>query len=186
MPSLASSLAVSAALLFIPLAIWAQLANANVWQERLAVPRFTDEPNRHTPLHFTGTFLPPVIIKDRTITAADNPVIITKTVQVPSGVTLTIEPGTKIFAHEYALLDVSGQLQINGSPEKPVQFSSNEQHPVNQVWGGLVFETGSHGTIVQTIFHSASPAVSCLAGSVVKIDRTNITGSIRPLFNCVY
>lgn len=150
------------------------------------MPRFEAEPNRHTPLFTTGTFLPPVIAADRTLTPANNPVIIAKTVRVPPNVTLTIQPGTRLVAHEYARLEVQGQLRVVGTAQAPVKFSSNERHPENQMWAGIVFEAGGRGLIRQARLKAASPAVSCLVGSAVTLDSVAIVGSIMDTFNCVY
>lgn len=168
-----SSWLLSLALLLIPLGIWFALEEPQVWQERLVIPRFDNESNRHTPLHVQGTFLPPVIAKNQILTAADNPVILAKTVRVPTGVTLTIEAGAHVYAHEYALLDIQGELKIKGTAEQPVRFSSNEQHPDNQIWGGIIFEPGSRGIIIQARFKAAYPTIACLPGSQVTIDGLN-------------
>ncbi len=57
--------------------------------------------------------------------------------------TLTIEPGTTVlFQHnsvqDAAVLLVQGRIQAQGSPEKPVLFTSNFVDPVSGDWQGIV------------------------------------------------
>ena len=131
------------ALLLLPLAAIAEHADLKVWNERLAWPNLEPEPDRHTPRYTDGTLLPPTITGDVVLTAADNPVLLPSTTRIERGASLTLMPGTLIAAHEFAALQVAGTLTVNGSDNAPVVFASNELHPENQVWNGVLAEENS-------------------------------------------
>ena len=149
------------------------------WQTRLALPQLVAEPNRHTPLFAHGTFLPPLITHDLTLTASQSPVLLTGPTRIPVGVTVRLLPGTAVYAHEFAHLEVEGRLEAKGEPTTPIRFVSNEAHPLNQVWGGIIFKNNGQGSLSHTVFAQAAPAISCLPGSTVSL--TNSTISTTPL-----
>lgn len=75
-------------------------------------------------------------------------VILTDTVHVPKGVTLTIEAGTRVLLPRLecspgadlcpsAVLDVRGSLIAVGTEEKKVFFSSAEEFQAEADWGGI-------------------------------------------------
>lgn len=169
-------------ILLLPLLAWAEHTNAEIWQNRLAIPFFKDQPNRHTPAHSIGTFLPPTINRDLTLTPTDNPVLLTTTTRIAPGTTLTLTPGTKIYAHEFASLTVAGQLIAQGSTKQPINFFSNEVHPLNQTWGGIIISENGQATIAQVTFQHASPALTCQAGSHATITNTQITDTSLGIF----
>lgn len=142
-----------------------------LWQERLALPNFVQEENRHTPLETNGQYLPPTIISSRTITATENPILLAGNVYVPPNVTLTLETGTHVLVHEYGSLHIDGKLVVDGTATQPVTFSTNEANPINRVWSGIVFGPGSTGTITNTYIRHASPAITCEKESTVIIDQ---------------
>lgn len=158
-----------------PAAIWLERSERTVWNERLFLPSFFKDVNRHTPVHDIGTYLPPVISKNMHLTPEQNPILISGAVTVPKGVTLTIAPDVNMYVHEYGLLNVEGTLRIQGSTENPVILTTNEQHLENRTWSGIVFHEGSSGTISFAHIRHASPAVSCGSGSTVSIQNSNLS-----------
>ena len=160
-------------------AVAIERAAPDTWHSRLLLAEFTSQPNRHTPRFASGTFLPPALTKNTTLSPAQNPVILAGTTTIPAGVTLAIEPGTRVFVHEFSGLHVSGTLRLRGTAEQPVTFFTNEVHPENQVWNGLIFNPGSRGDIAHALIEHASPAVSCLAQSSVAVSDSRFrTGSV--------
>lgn len=159
------------------------------WNSRLVIPSFVSEPNLHTPKHFVGTFLPPVIKKNLTLSAEDNPVLLTTETHIASGITLTLNPGTHLLVSENVSLLVSGSFIVKGSENMPVVISSNEEHPQNQMWLGISVESGGVTTIEHAVIEDASPAVSCLKGSSTKITNTEIRRGTLGIFqedvNCI-
>lgn len=152
-------------LLLIPVAMRGERLSAAAWRERLVQPDFIAEPNRHTPRHSQGTYLPARITHDTHLTPADNPILVAGTTHIPAGITVTVDPGTTLFAHEFSRLTVAGTLVLRGTAAAPIVLQSNEAHPDNQIWYGLTFQPGSRADIRHTRIVQASPAVTCLAGS---------------------
>lgn len=86
-------------------------------------------------------------------------VLITDTVEVPQGVTLTIEPGTvvkfKHWRHGYAEpegrvgLIVDGTLKAIGTPDQPIWFTSDATDPMNGDWEGIHFHNASDASIIK-------------------------------------
>ena len=63
-----------------------------------------------------------LITEDRTLTA-DHIYYVNENLAIPEGVTLTIEPGTRLEFAEGMGLSSSGKLVANGTPEKPIIFA---------------------------------------------------------------
>lgn len=79
-------------------------------------------------------------------------------VEVPQGVTLTIEPGTVMkFRHsrDYknlgrgALLVNGGTLRAIGTPEEPIWFTSDAEEPINGDWEGIAIEDSKAENIIK-------------------------------------
>lgn len=170
------------AFLVIPFAIQFERAEPETWRSRLAVFSGKEEVSRHTPLHSEGTFLPPRFTQNTTLTAAANPVILSGRTEVPSGVTLTLEGGVNLFAHEFAELAVFGTLRMQGAEADPIIFTSNERHPQNQIWNGIIGYDGARAVITHTRFHYASPALTCLPGSAATLTHSEIRETLVGVF----
>lgn len=162
------------AILLIPLAIWIEHYHPNVWNQRLATPVFEEEPNRHTPIHTEGTYLPPTISQDSTLTSDNNPYLLTGTTTVPENVTLTIEPGTHIYAHEFAGITIQGALAAKGTDQNPITFTTNELHPLNKVWSGITVAPNASATADNVVIEHASPGISCLPQATAAITNSVI------------
>jgi hypothetical protein len=77
-------------------------------------------------------------------------------ISIPTGFTLTINPGTKIFISTRGLLYdggfddnkidfyVNGSLLIKGTAQNIVQFMSVETEPTNEDWWGIGLSTGAN------------------------------------------
>lgn len=170
-------------LLLLPVALWLEREHLPAWGSRLAFPPAQDEPNRHTPLISQGTFLPPTITEQVTLTAKDNPVILPAATTITKAGALTIEPGAIIMVHEYGQLIVDGRLHINGTEKEPVTFLTNESHPANQMWGGIIFNPSGNGSIAHATFEHASPAISCLNTNNIAINQVKSKYSNQDIFN---
>ncbi len=171
------------ALLSIAGATLFERAESKTWSERLSVPTYTEELSRHTPLHAEGTFLPPHLSKSTTLTTQDNPVILAGRTEVPAGFTLTLTEGVTVFAHEFAELDVSGNIELKGTPVSPVTLSSNERHPQNQVWNGIILQRNATADIHSAHFTDASPALSCRGGSQATVTDSEVKRAVVGIFS---
>ncbi len=177
MSTLTSSLINIAAIitiLLVPFSILAEDQIARIWNNRLFLPTYGEETNLHTPIHTAGTYLPSQITDTATYTIADNPLILTTTTTIPIGVTITFNPGVKIIAHEFATLRVKGTLVANGTETEPIIFTTNELHPENKNWGGIIVHENGQATLSNTRIEYASPALSCLPQSFVAADHLHI------------
>jgi subtilisin family serine protease len=88
---------------------------------------------------------------------------------VPSGVTLTIQPGTTIKFNKGRALVVRGTLIADGTAEQPIRFTSAAAAPAPGDWGGVI--AGVPGGIIFT-FTSQSATFdgtgAYLSGSIVR------------------
>lgn len=177
-----SSLAVVVVLLGLPFLMWSERAAGTTWVERLVIPHIEETPDRHTPRFSQGTYLPPVVTRDTTLNATQNPILVAHTTRIPAGVTLTVTPGVQFYFHEFATLVVEGELMLGGTDESPITLSSNELHPANQLWNGIIFMPGSSAGITGTTIQQATPAISCLPSSHVRIGKSRLVQATTGVF----
>lgn len=184
-----SLLLATAIILGLPLAIWVEHQENFTWTNRLFAPRLEPVINRHTPGVSQGTFLPPLIQKNTTLSSADNPVIIPAITTIAPDTTLTIQEGVTIYVHEYGALLVKGTLTINGRQKNQVVMTTNEMNMANQVWSGIITEPGGQTNIQYTQIAYASPAVTCGLGANLNANHVKITYGNLGLFaarsNCI-
>jgi len=86
-------------------------------------------------------------------------ILITETVEVLKGATLTIEPGTvvkfKHYRHGYTEpservgLVIEGKLVAVGTSEKPIWFTSDADEPMNGDWDKITFWYAEDGSIIK-------------------------------------
>ena len=73
--------------------------------------------------------------------------LITDTLVVDAGCTLTVEEGTQVLFDPGGVIFVLGQLQVQGTPEEPVLFRSSRMDAYYQqapgLWNGVYFLEGS-------------------------------------------
>ena len=185
---ISSYILAAAIVLLLPLVAIFEHKENPTWSTRLFAPAVVSEPNRHTPAITAGTFLPPIIQKNTTLTAAQNPVISSHMTEVAPTATLTINPGVNIYTHEYAGLLVKGSLTIAGTEAEPVTFTTNETNKVNQFWAGLITVSGGKTSINHARIAFASPAISCAQGSIVNLKNSQLedgnTGIWQDSPNC--
>ena len=82
---------------------------------------------------------------DATWTAADGPYAVTADFTVPTGVTLTIEPGTSVYLASGVDLTVNngGRVLANGTATAPIRFSRTPG--TTSSWGGVVVNGSTSG-----------------------------------------
>lgn len=167
-------LLLSVFLLILPVAFVFSKAATEVWEQPLTGSQLIEEPDRHTPVHAFGTILPPSINNDLALSASDSPIIVPSTSEIAPDATLTLEKGAYVVVGEFGRIIVRGKLIVKGDTVQPITFTSNELHPLNKVWAGLVFESGSQGSIKFARLLHASPAFTCLEGSNVSIENSHL------------
>ncbi len=79
------------------------------------------------------------VISDTTWTLAGSPYMVTSSIEVMVGVTLTIEPGVVIKFSTDKLMLVDGNLIARGTPSSRIIFTSNLANPQPGDWGKVKF-----------------------------------------------
>jgi len=72
-----------------------------------------------------ATYVEGVITQDTVWTLIDSPFIVVNNITVPSGVTLTIEPGVEVRFGGNFSLNVAGRLIAQGTEDRMITFTSN-------------------------------------------------------------
>ena len=88
------------------------------------------------------------LVGDTTWALADSPYIVTADVQVPVGVTLTIEPGVMVKFNEGRHLQVDGTLIARGNPDRLVIFTSSRPSPRPGDWSNIRLTSTAAATTV--------------------------------------
>ena len=87
----------------------------------------------------SSTIVGGLIGADATWTSGDSPVIVTSSLLVQQGVTLTIRPGVEVRFDPGLALQVNGELVARGTADTPVVFTSNDPDPAPGDWGFILF-----------------------------------------------
>lgn len=112
-------------------------------------------------------------------------------ITVDSLATLTIAPGTTIFFHDDAGIDVKGKLICQGTAEKNITLRGDrlddilKDLPYNRMpgrWQGIHFHSDSYDNIIEyTDLHSGNNAVVCDSSDV---SRRKLTINSSTIHNC--
>jgi len=98
------------------------------------------------------------------------PLWLPSTLSISSGKTLTVKPGVNIIgSDEFSRIFVAGTLKAEGTAEKPVVFTSTNSKEAGE-WRGLVFESGSGGSILDHVEvayggHLGKPMIEIVSSS---------------------
>jgi len=90
-------------------------------------------------------------------TEVDNPYNVTASLLIPSGETLTIQEGVKIYFKKNLAIKVKGNLLIKGSGSKKVIFSAEDES--SGKWYGMEVESGANVEIRHCLIEYASTAI---------------------------
>ncbi len=92
------------------------------------------------------------------------PYIINGSLTVKSGTSLTIQPGTKIYFHKDANLNIEGNLTVNGSLTEPVLFCSDRLERTYSdepgQWKGIFLKRSGYGLIKNAVIKNASVGIT--------------------------
>jgi hypothetical protein len=116
---------------------------------------------------------------DTTWTAAGGPYLVSSSITVPTGVTLTIEPGTTVYFAQGTSLTINGRLLAGGTESRRIQFT--RQPGTSATWGGIRFNNSlveNRITYADVEFAAtADPIVA--TGSTILIDNVVFSGTTR-------
>ncbi|CAH0199297.1 MULTISPECIES: hypothetical protein [unclassified Pedobacter] len=103
-------------------------------------------------------------INANTIWTKALPYIINGSLTVKNGGSLTIQPGTKIYFHKDANLNIEGNLVVNGSLTEPVLFCSDRLEYIYSdepgQWKGIFLKRTGCGLIKNAIIKNASVGIT--------------------------
>lgn len=134
-----------------------------------------------------------VLKNDTTIdtTISGRALVVYGGITVDSLVTLTIAPGSTIYFHDDAGIDVKGKLICQGTAEKNITLRGDrlddiiKNVPYDRMpgrWQGIHFHSGSYDNIIEyTDLHSGYDAVVCDSSDV---SRRKLTINSSTIHNC--
>ena len=86
---------------------------------------------------FSQTTVSGAITSDSTWSLADSPYILTGSVLVPDGVTLTIEAGVTVKVNSGLYIKNEGTIIAVGTSSNKITFESSSQSPAKSDWSGI-------------------------------------------------
>ena len=92
---------------------------------------------------FADSYVSGPISSDTTWALVNSPYIVTGSVLVNSGVTLTIEPGVTVKFDTGKALQIDGTLIAKGNSNNKITFTSNQAAPAAGDWGYILFSNSS-------------------------------------------
>jgi hypothetical protein len=129
-----------------------------------------------------AVFINESAVNTNTIWTKALPYIINGSLTVKSGASLTIEPGTKIYFHKDASLNIEGNLIVNGGFTEPVLFCSDRLEKIYSdepgQWKGIFLKRTGYGLIKNTIIKNASVGITSDSLSVNNKPKLILSNSI--------
>ncbi|SDE50407.1 hypothetical protein [Pedobacter soli] len=109
-------------------------------------------------------FVNNAVINSNAVWVKALPYIINGTLTVKSASTLTMQPGTKIYFHKDANLNIEGSLNVNGTISEPVIFCSDRLEKIYDdepgQWKGIFIKRNGNGLIKHAIIKNASVGIT--------------------------
>ena len=131
----------------------------------------------------TGTVLPPVIHRDRTLTTVGSPYFINEDMVINYGSVLRIEPQTMIHLSEGCRIIVHGRLEIEGSVYAPVEILPALGQ---DRWGAICFDVGGGtSTIRNAIIRGGSLGPESWQRGAISSLRTDLILENVTFDNCL-
>jgi hypothetical protein len=125
--------------------------------------------------------------KSDTTISSSRPIVVYGGIKVDSGATVTFSPGTKMYFHDGAGIDVFGTLHSAGDVDNPVilrgdrtdrMFDNLPYDRVSGQWAGIHLRSSSFGNqFYNTDIHSSMYGILC--------DSSDVSKSKLLLYNCI-
>lgn len=93
------------------------------------------------PICVAQTYVSGGMYADEVWTVANSPYVVTDTITVFPGSTLTIEPGVLVKVDDDRILEVRGSLIALGTINDTIRFTSSSTSPYMGCWGGVYINT---------------------------------------------
>lgn len=111
------------------------------------------------------------VIENDVVLDISSPTVIYGSLTVKEGACLTLPPGTTLYMHDKAVIDVFGRLLCSGEKDNEVtirgdrldrMFDYLPYDGVSGQWGGIVLHESSYDNIIRyTDIHAATDAIVC-------------------------
>jgi CotH protein/lamin tail-like protein len=117
----------------------------------------------------------PLVESNTVLDAASGPWILTASLTIPAGYTLTIEAGTTVFCAQDARITVNGKLIIDGSEYQRVRMALDPDSADTE-WGGLNFSNTTQDNVVAYVdLEDATSSSNVIDVSDAKLLLDNVT-----------
>ncbi len=103
----------------------------------------------------SGTYVCGHIFEDTVWDLSGSPYLVICDTTISAGVTLIIEPGVIVKSSENARFTVEGGLDVQGTINNPVTFTSSADAPSTGDWYGIVFLPDSTVTLLHAVIEYA-------------------------------
>ncbi|RBQ03576.1 hypothetical protein [Pedobacter miscanthi] len=121
-------------------------------------------------------------INSNTVWTKSLPYVISGSLTVTNGSSLTIQPGTKVFFHKDANLNIEGSLLVNGTVAEPVLFCSDRLEKLYNdepgQWKGIFLKRTGNGVIKNAVIKNASVGITSDSLSLNANPKLILNGSI--------
>lgn len=171
-------------------------------------PAVEEELEKEGPTKVSNTTREGTLFKDEIWSGE---ILVTDTVTVPKGITLTIEPGTVVkfkhcrdykgFCHRIGLITQGGVLKAIGTPEQQIWFTSDAKDPINGDWETIWISDSKNENIIKYAiieysllginFWTSSGTVSnsiirWINSECIYMERSNPIIEYNTIYNCGY
>ena len=125
-----------------------------------------------------GTNIDSDVASSTTWTKEGSPYIVTSSIHVDPGVTLSIEAGVEIQLNQRQGISIDGELNANGSKDNEIYL-----HPISETesWKGLSFNPGSKSNLANLNIDHISQGLS-FNNAVSSIENLKFSSSTAGLF----
>lgn len=120
-----------------------------------------------------------LVVRHDTVISSEKPIVVYGAMRIDSAATATVVPGTTLYFHSGASLDVYGRLVAEGMADKNVVFRGDRTDrmfdylPYDMVsgqWDGIHFHTSSYENVMTyTDVHSAFDGIVCDSSDVSRL-----------------
>ena len=115
--------------------------------------------------------------------ASAGPFVVNGNLNVPAGVTLTVEPGTTIYFAQGASVTVAGRLLAEGTESRRIRFT--RQPGTANTWGGIRFNNSTLDnriTYADIDFASTADTITA-SSSTILVDNVIVSGTSRTIID---
>lgn len=110
------------------------------------------------------------------------PYVVSNSITIKNGSTLSLQPGTRVYFHKDAAMIVEGNLNALGTTSEPIQFCSDrlEQSYIDEPgqWKGIYLKRNGNGIIRNAVIKNASVGITSDSLSVTANPKLILSNSV--------